>query len=266
MSCRIHLGATLSRGRTPIGLGRKRCRGGSCPKPWWGAFIICLINTPSMVERQDRPSIPRRNGTASLRGRRHRHHARSPPCHLVITAGGGGLCDAVAQHQARVHREHTTRPAPCRIRQPAAQGGTGNLAAAVLGTSYPRRRRLRPPCRLHPLQPDQARIRYTFRGLAIQQHTPIYSPVRIDPRLGICASGYPRRNWSRVGWVAAVWQPNIARAIKMLGWRYVRQPNLRCCKALLGARGYGSLDIRNISVPLLVTLLPSICQPSVVTK
>lgn len=28
---------------------------------------------------------------------------------------------------------------------------------------------------------------------------------------------------------AAVWQPNLARAIKMLSWRYVHQLNLWCC-------------------------------------
>jgi len=68
------------------------------------------------------------------------------------------------------------------------------LAETLLGAPHQGRRRFSAPCRLHPLQPRQTRLRRPTHRLEVQQLWPMGRARRLPAGLGY---GSGRLRWSR---------------------------------------------------------------------
>jgi hypothetical protein len=73
--------------------------------------------------------------TPPLYQRGHRHFAGSLALHLDVTSWGGGFLQPLARYQSPICRGDSGRRET--VNPTAAEGRTGHLAAAVLGTRHP---------------------------------------------------------------------------------------------------------------------------------
>ena len=114
--------------------------------------------------------------------RRHLRFAGPSPCDMAIAARRRGFRIALAHDQERVLKTVGCRYATQREQDQAPR--KGYLAKTVLGTSDSRRHRLAAACRLHSLQPGQARPCSPSMRLAIQQFPPVSRIGSLPGRLG----------------------------------------------------------------------------------